>query len=108
MSLIDRSWTPAAALLAACTLAACVDKTPPTPVTKSAEATTADTPASSQVLGVVPAGPTPEAPATKSAAKSDVSKSQQSNAMPMPGQANDHSLPIPKPKADAKPAKPAS
>ncbi|MDP2369474.1 hypothetical protein [Rhodoferax sp.] len=44
-------------------------------------------------VGVTPAGPSREAPATTSAAKSDVSKTDQSNAMPMPGQANDHSTP---------------
>lgn len=64
---------------------------------------------STEVLGVVPAGPTVEAPATTSPAKSDVSRAQQSSAMPLPGQANDHSVlkPVPPPKpVTAKPVAP--
>jgi hypothetical protein len=45
----------------------------------------------STVVGTIPAGPTADVAGTTSAAKSDVSKSQQSSAMPLPGQANDHS-----------------
>ena len=64
---------------------------------------------STEVLGVVPAGPTVDAPATTSAAKSDMSRAQQSSAMPLPGQANDHSVlkPVPPPKpVAAKPMAP--
>ena len=63
---------------------------------KAAPATSADIDPRSKVVGVVPAGPTPEAPATTSTAKSDISKAQQSTAMPLPGQANDHSTLSPK------------
>ena len=52
-------------------------------------------PPSTTVLGVAPGGPTADPPATTSAAKSDVSSAQESVAMPMPGQANDHSAPTP-------------
>jgi hypothetical protein len=50
---------------------------------------------STAVLGVEPAGPTREATATTSKAKTDMSKEQQSGAMPLPGQANDHSVLLP-------------
>jgi hypothetical protein len=42
-------------------------------------------------VGTLPEAPTTGASSNSSGAKSDVSKSQQSNDMPMPGQANDHS-----------------
>ena len=47
-------------------------------------------------IGTEPAGQTKEAPATTSSAKSDVSKPDQSAAMPLTGQANDHSAAVPK------------
>lgn len=50
---------------------------------------------STTVLGVEPGAPTREAAATTSKAKTDVSKEQQSSAMPLPGQANDHSVLLP-------------
>ncbi len=50
---------------------------------------------STTVLGVEPAGATREPAATTSKAKTDVSKEQQSTAMPLPGQANDHSVLLP-------------
>ena len=59
---------------------------------------------STNVLGVEPAGSTREAPATTSKAKTDVSKEQQSTAMPLPGQANDHSVLLPA----SSPQRPAS
>jgi hypothetical protein len=62
------------------------DPMPPTTVTV--------TPLSSPI-GMLPAGPTKEAPATTSPAKSNVSKTDQSTAMPLPGQANDHSVLLP-------------
>jgi hypothetical protein len=52
----------------------------------------------SQVVGVTPAEPTPVTATATTAitpadprAKTDLTKAQQSSAMPMPGQANDHS-----------------
>ena len=56
-----------------------------------------------QVLEVPAGGPAKETPGTTSVVKSDVSKSQQSNAMPLPGQANDHSTLSPKPSQKALP-----
>ena len=50
---------------------------------------------STTVLGVEPAGATRDAPATTSKAKTDISKEQQSTSMPLPGQANDHSVLLP-------------
>ena len=59
-----------------------------------------------QVLDMPAAGPAQETPGTTSAVKSDVSKAQQANAMPLPGQANDHSTLSPK--ASQKPAQKTS
>ena len=44
-----------------------------------------------KVLGVEQHVPAKETPQTTSAAKSDLTKEQQQTAMPLPGQANDHS-----------------
>ena len=44
-----------------------------------------------KVIGVAPGGAAVETAATTSSAKSDISKSQEASAMPLPGQANDHS-----------------
>lgn len=60
----------------------------------AAASTTTITPLSSPI-GMVPAGPTKEAPATTSPVKSEMSKADQSAAMPLPGQANDHSVMLP-------------
>lgn len=82
----------------------CSDKTPP-PI--KADIPLNSSPASAPsttVLGVEPAGPTRETPATTSKAKTDVSKEQQSSAMPLPGQANDHSVLLPA----SSPQRPAS
>lgn len=72
-------------------LVSCSDAVSPTPAVRAPAATASDTSSQSTVVGTVPAGPTKEAPATTSAAKSDISKAQQSNSMPMPGQVNDDS-----------------
>jgi hypothetical protein len=63
------------------------------------QAATAASDASSQpsLVGTLPGGSSKDPPATTSASKSDVSKVQQSNDMPLPGQANDHSTLKPKP-----------
>ncbi len=92
-------------------LAGCTDQkvTPFKASASSAPKSDAAMVPSTEVLGVVPAGPTVDAPATTSPAKSDVSRAQQSNAMPLPGQANDHSVlkPVPPPKpVAAKPVAP--
>lgn len=85
--------------LIALAVGGCTDKmTPPikasAPVNVPLNSEPAITP-STTVLGVEPAGPTRDAAATTSKAKTDVSKEQQSTAMPLPGQANDHSVLIP-------------
>ena len=78
-------------LFAAVFAAGCTDKNSPLPEAKASPATAADVAPRSKVIGVEPAGPTREAAATASPAKSDITKTQQSTAMPMAGQANDHS-----------------
>ena len=72
-------------------LVSCSDAVSPVPAVQTPVATASDTASQSTVAGTVPAGPTKEAPATTSSAKSDISKAQQSNSMPMPGQVNDDS-----------------
>lgn len=69
-------------------LAKAKDKRPPT--------TPADIDPRSTVIGVVPIESTKEIVPTATATKSDLSKAQQSKAMPLPGQANDHSTLSPK------------
>lgn len=83
----------AALLFAACVAAGCSDTVSPTPAAPQPAATASDTSSQSSLVGTVPAGPTQNTDSTTSAAKSDISKAQQSNDMPMPGQANDHSTP---------------
>ncbi len=75
---------------------ACTDKGASPSRMQAPPATAADMDPRSKVVGVEPAGPTKEAPATTSPAKSSISKAQQSNAMPLPGQANDDSTLSPK------------
>ena len=78
--------------LAATQLAACSDSTvSPPPAVQQPAASASDTSSQTTVVGTVPAGPTKEDPASASATQTDLTKAQQSSAMPMPGQANDHS-----------------
>ena len=81
----------AAIVFAAALLVSCSDAVSPLPAAPAPAATASDITSQLTVVGTVPAGPTKEAPATTSAATSDISKTQQSSSMPMPGQANDHS-----------------
>lgn len=81
----------AAILLAATLLGGCSDKAVPTPAVQLPAASASDTSAQTTLVGTVPAGPTKEDPARASASPTDLTKAQQSSAMPMPGQANDHS-----------------
>ena len=94
----------AALIFAAGLATACSDTVAPTPVPPQPAATASDTSSQSSLVGTVPAGPTRDTSSTTSAAKSDISKTQQSNDMPLPGQANDHSTPAPNAsqKADTK------
>jgi hypothetical protein len=96
MNALDREQgTVAIIILAAALSASCSDAVAPMPAVQAPAATASDTASQSSVVGTVPAGPTKEAPATTSGARSDISKAQQSNSMPMPRQANDDSTPVP-------------
>lgn len=88
----------AALFVAATLLAGCSDTVvpTPTPVMQLPAASASDTSAQTTLVGTVPAGPTREDPANASATPTDLTKAQQSSAMPMPGQANDHSTPASK------------
>ena len=57
---------------------------------------TAENDPRAKVLGVEHVGTAKESPGTTSTAKSDITKAQQESAMPLPGQANDHSTLSPK------------
>lgn len=84
------------ALVAAVSILGCKDKNLSTPKVTAVPTTAADIDPRSKVIGVEPSGPTRETAATAPAIKSEISKAQQSSAMPMPGQANDHSTLSPK------------
>jgi hypothetical protein len=86
----------AALFLAAALLPGCSDADAPTPAVQQPAASASDTSQQSSLVGTVPAGPASDAPADATAAKTDLTKAQQSSAMPMPGQANDHSTTAPK------------
>jgi hypothetical protein len=100
--------TVAGTILMALLTSACQDPaTPSSNVLAPPSATASQVPPSSFV-GTPPEAPTQGVPANASSAKSEVSKSQQSNNMPMPGQANDHSTLAPNAsqKANAKSSTP--
>ncbi len=87
----------ALAVLPGVALTGCTEKVkPPTPTLAAPNSEPAAIP-STNVLGVAPADPTRDSAASRAPAKSDMSQAQQSNAMPMAGQANDHSVLGPKP-----------
>ena len=94
---MKQKFTGALVVFGALMSAGCSDNSNPVKVKANAPpATSADIDPRSKVVGVVPVAPTLEDAATTSAAKSDISKTQQANAMPLPGQANDHSTLSPK------------
>jgi hypothetical protein len=78
-------------LLVALLTTSCQDPAASSPNVLEAPAATASQVAPPSFVGTLPEPPTKDIAANASGAKSDVSKSQQSNNMPMPGQANDHS-----------------
>lgn len=78
-------------VMAACAVAACGSSAPPTPEFETVPATPTVSSLPNSVVGTVPAGSTKEAAATTSPVKSQMSKEEESAAMPLPGQANDHS-----------------
>ena len=92
----------ALAILTMLTVSACNEKTVPPVKPKATSATAAENDPRAKVLGVEASKAANETPSTTSSAKSDISKTEQANAMPLPGQANDHSTLSPK--ATQKPA----
>lgn len=94
-----------AATFAVLVVAGCSDNVVSVPNANAPVGSTVVTDPRAQVLDVPAGGPARETPGTTSVVKSDVSKAQQANAMPLPGQANDHSTLSPK--ASQKPAQSA-
>ena len=90
MNLINIQRNAAAAILVALLAVGCTDKS------VSPTGTAAENDPRAKVIGVTASTPAIETPGTTSTAKSDLSKAQQANAMPLPGQANDHSTLSPK------------
>jgi len=92
MNLVNSRLCAAVALVVAAGLAACDKKV-------GAKARTANAPEESAVvIGKAPAPPTGDPPGTTAVtADSEVSKSVESNSMPLPGQPNDHSNLSPRP-----------
>jgi PBP1b-binding outer membrane lipoprotein LpoB len=88
--------TGAIVIAAAILVAGCSEKMTTLPNAGAAPGTTVEPDSRAQVIGVPPGGPTIETPGTTSTAKSDITKSQQATAMPLPGQVNDHSTLSPK------------
>jgi PBP1b-binding outer membrane lipoprotein LpoB len=109
---MHRPSTPAAAvvgtLLLALLTSSCQDRGAPDAKALASPEATASQVAPPSFVGTPPEAPTTGASSTRSGAKSDVTKSQQSNDMPMPGQANDHSTLAPNAsqKANANSGKP--
>lgn len=85
-----------AIIVAALSAASCSEKTVTPSKAKAPGVTAAENDARAKVLGVEHVGTAVETPGTTSPAKSDISKAQQESAMPLPGQANDHSTLSPK------------
>ena len=100
-SIIQRFYAPFA-LLIMVTLSGCSDK--PASPAKPKTTTAAENDPRAKVIGVVGNNEVAkETPGTTSTAKSDISNAQSANAMPMPGQANDHSTLSPKASQKATP-----
>ena len=76
--------------------AACTDKSAAPPKASVPIGSAAESDPRAKVLGVEHVGTAKETVGTASSAKSDISKTQQDSAMPLPGQANDHSTLSPK------------
>jgi hypothetical protein len=90
-------------IAAALSAQGCSDKPRTVPNANAPVGTTVEADPRAKVLGVATGGPAAETAGTTSAAKSDITKAQQGSAMPMPGQANDHSTLDPKPTQKAAP-----
>jgi hypothetical protein len=68
----------------------------PTPAVAPPAASASDTSHQRSLVGPVPAAPASDAAAANAGANTDLTQAQQSSAMPLPGQANDHSTTSPK------------
>jgi PBP1b-binding outer membrane lipoprotein LpoB len=86
-----RLTTVASTILMAMFISSCQDPAAPSSKVPTSPAATASQVAPPSFVGTPPEPATKGAQTSSTGAKSDVSKSQQSNDMPMPGQANDHS-----------------
>jgi hypothetical protein len=86
-----QSCTVVGAILLAALAAGCQEAVAPSSKVPASPATAASQVAPQSFVGTQPANPKKDVATNTSGAKSDISKSQQSNDMPMPGQANDHS-----------------
>ena len=91
-------------IAAAVIITSCSEKNTTLPNAAAIPGSAATTDLRAEVLGEAPGGPAKETPETTSTAKSDVSKFRQATAMPMPGQANDHSTLSPKASQKTAPA----
>lgn len=89
MNSINHRIGAAALLLVLACAAGCGDRNSASTVSQTGPAGTPDP--GSKVIGVEPAPPKPEPATTTSTAPSTVSKEQETKAMPLPGQVNDHS-----------------
>ena len=92
----------ATTIAAALTLLGCSEKPAPPKANAPASSAALNDPRA-KVLGVEHVGTAKETVSTTSAAKSDITKAQQDAAMPLPGQANDHSTLSPKASQKATP-----
>lgn len=86
-----QAFTSVGAILIALLTTSCQDPAIPDSKVPAPPAATADQVPPPGFVGTPPEGPTKDMAANSSGSKSDISKSQQSNDMPLPGQANDHS-----------------
>lgn len=99
----------AIAILAALSLAmGCTDKDKPSSKANAAAAKAAEADPRAKVLGIHPDGTPMEITAGTSATKSTLTKAQEAGAMPLPGQANDHSTLAPNASQKAAPAAPVA
>lgn len=78
-------------ILMALLIPGCQDPAMPSSNVLASPAATASQALPPSFVGTLPKGPRKDIAANSSGIPSDISKSQQPNDMPMPGQANDHS-----------------
>ena len=81
----------------------CTDNATSTAKSKAAATKAAENDPRAKVLGIHPDGTPMQITAPTSATKSTLTKEQEASAMPLPGQANDHSTLAPAPSQKALP-----